>query len=427
MSIHTIIEILKEAILICLDYWWLIAPAVLWILLKTTWVNYIQEKYIKSIEWDLLEIKVPKEIEKRPKTMEETLAGLYSNLDVIIDTLYDVYLDGMVESWFSLEIVSFAGDIHFYIRTPSKVRGIVESQIYSQHPEAEITKVDDYVNNVPDDIPSKDYDLWGTEMILEKEDAYPLRVYKDFEDTAMGEFVDPMSSIIEGVSELSKGEQLWIQILIRPADEKWKEEGTSLVMKLIGRKGKSKPSGFFGIMRDELADMIRNVVQGVFYVPPPMERAETTKDDEYKSLMLHLSPGEKETVTAIDDNIKKHGYNTKIRWIYVAKRDIFNKTRGNGIAFTYWTQFGSSNLNNLIPDSYSKTSAYYYLTKLRKAVRKRRVLRKYKKREMREKGFVLNIEELATIFHFPTIEVKAPAAPRVEAKKVKPPSGLPVE
>ena len=426
MSIYTIIEILKETKAVCFDYWWLVAPAVLWILFKITWMNYIQEKYIKSIKWDLLEIKVPKEIEKRPKTMEEVFSGLHSNLDVMIDTLYDIYLGGVVETWFSLEIVSFGSDIHFYVRTPSDVRGIVESQIYSQHPEAEIVKVDDYVDNIPDDIPSKDYDLWGTEMVLQKEDAYPLRVYKDFEDTATGEFIDPISGIIEGVSGFSKGEQLWIQILIRPTDDKWQEEGVKLVMKLIGRKGKKKSSGFFGIIWAEIADILRNIIQGFFYVPPPMEKGKTAEDEEYKSLMLHLSPGEKDTVTAIDDNIKKHGYFTKIRWIYVAKRDIFNKTRGAGTVFTYWSQFGSSNLNNLIPDSYTKTSAYYYLTELRKAVRKRRVLRKYKKREMRERGFVLNTEELATLFHFPTEEVKAPVAPRVEAKKVKPPAQLPV-
>jgi len=427
MSIYTIFEILKEAKSVCFDYWWIVAPVILWLLFKITWMNYIQGKYIKNIRWDLLEIKVPKELEKRPKTMEEVFSGLYSNFQVVIDTTFDVHLDGMVESWFSLEIVSFGGDIHFYIRTPDILRGLVESQIYAQHPEAEITKVEDYVNNVPDDIPSKDYNLWGTEMVLEKEDAYPLRVYKDFEDTAIGEFVDPVASIVEGASELSPGEQIWIQILIRPADDKWKEEGRSLVMKLIGRKDKKKTGGFLGTLRDEFFDMVRNVIQGFFYVPPPMEKREGSSDDEYQSLMLHLSPGEKETVTAIDDNIKKHGYATKIRWVYLAKADIFDKIRGNGIIFTYWTQFGSLNLNNLIPDSYTKTSAYYYLTELRKAARKRRILRKYKEREFRERGFVLNIEELATLFHFPTMEVKAPIVPRVEAKKVKPPSRLPVE
>ena len=142
--------------------------------------------------------------------------------------------------------------------------------------------------------------------------------------------------------------------------------------------------------------------------------------------MLYLSPGEKDVVTAIDNNIKKPGFETDIRWIYLAKRDVFDKVKGCGICFSYFTQFGSQDLNHLYPDAHTKTIAYYFLTEFRKAIRKRAILRKYKRREFDKKGYVLNIEELATVFHFPTIEVKAPVAPRVEAKKSKPPKGLPI-
>ncbi len=141
--------------------------------------------------------------------------------------------------------------------------------------------------------------------------------------------------------------------------------------------------------------------------------------------MLHLSPGEKDVVTAIDNSTKKPGFETDIRWMYLAERDIFDKIKGCTIAFSYFAQFGSQDLNYLYPDSNTKTSAYYLFTELRKATRKRKLLRKYKRREFDKKGYVLNIEELATIFHLPTIEVKAPVAPRVEAKKSKPPKGLP--
>ena len=41
--------------------------------------------------------------------------------------------------------------------------------------------------------------------------------------------------------------------------------------------------------------------------------------------------------------------------------------------------------------------------------------------------FVFNTEELATIFHFPTIDVKTPMMPRVEAKRGVAPSNLPTE
>ena len=44
-----------------------------------------------------------------------------------------------------------------------------------------------------------------------------------------------------------------------------------------------------------------------------------------------------------------------------------------------------------------------------------------------EKYFILNTEELATIFHLPGLEVKAPLFPRVEAKKGQPPAGLAIE
>lgn len=427
--LYLLTESLKEAAIFYYNYWWFFTPLVLWPVFQLAWVNYIQEKYIRSIKWNLLEVKISREIEKRPKTMEEFFAGIYSSNDVMIDTLYDVYLEGVVDLWFSFEIVSIEGDIHFYIRTPVKSRDMIESQIYAQYPDAEIKEVEDYVTDIPNDIPSKDYDLWGTDMTLGREDAYPLRTYKEFEDQASGEFVDPISNIIEGVSKLNKGEQLWIQILVRATGNEWKEEANDLVLDLIGRKKKKKTSGsLYSLLTNELADIGRYILFGLFSAVKPIEETEKekTKEEEAISLMLHLSPGEKDVVTAIDNSTKKPGFETDIRWIYLAKRDIFDKIKGNAIGFSYFAQFGSQDLNFLIPESTSKTSAYYFFTEFRKAIRKRKILRKYKRREFDKKGYVLNVEELATIFHLPTFEVKAPVAPRVEAKKSKPPAGLPI-
>ena len=220
-----------------------------------------------------------------------------------------------------------------------------------------------------------------------------------------------------------------MQFLVRATNDEWKQEANNLVLDLIGRKRKKKASNNpFSVIKDEIVDIVRYIAFGFFTVVNPAGESERegTKEEESISLMLHLSPGEKDVVTAIDNSTKKPGFETDIRWMYLAKRDIFNKVRGCGICFSYFAQFGSQDLNYLHPDKNTKTSAYYFLTEFRKAIRKRKLLRKYKRREFDEKGYVLNVEELATIFHFPTIEVKAPVAPRVEARKSKPPSGLPM-
>ncbi|MCK4591966.1 hypothetical protein KAT63_00830 [Candidatus Parcubacteria bacterium] len=427
-SSFVIAESLKEALIFYREWWWFFTPLVLWPIFELAWISYVQEKHIRNIKWKLLEVKIPKEIEKRPKTMEEFFSAIYSTFDVIIDTLYDVYLEGIVDIWFSLEIVSIEGDIHFYIRTPVKSLEMVESQIYAQYPEAEIKEVEDYVTDVPDDIPSKDYELWGADMKLNKEDAYPLRIYKEFEDPASGEFVDPISNIVEGVSKLQKGEQLWIQILIRAVGDDWKKEADSLVLKLIGRKDNKnkKGEGFFSLIVSEIVDLGRYTILGFFSPQSLIEKEDKKEKKEEISMMLHLSPGEKDVVTAIENNTRRPGFETDIRWIYLSKRDIFDKTKGNAIAFSYFSQFGSQDLNSFAPDGKTKTSAYYFLTEYRKALKKRKILRRYKKREFDQRSYVLNTEELATLFHFPTIEVKAPVAPRVEAKKGKPPAELPI-
>lgn len=422
---EVLFETLKESASIFSNYWWFFTPLALWHIFKIAWVNYIHEKYIRSIEWDLIEVIIPKEIEKRPKNMEELYSGIYSYYDVVVDTLYDIYLKGMIDAWFSLEIVSIDGDIHFFIRTPTLSRKVIEAQIYAQYSDAEIRDVEDYVLNVPNDIPSKDYELWGTEMKLIKEDAYPIRTYKEFEDTASGEFVDPMSNIIEGVNKLQKGEQIWIQFLIRPANDDWKKEANELILELIGRKKKKKSGNPFDVLLQELYDIGRYILLGFFTTVNPLEKADEKKEKDPVSLMLHLSPAEKDVVIAIGESTKKPGFETCIRWIYLSKRDIFNKTKGNAIVFTYFSQFGSKDRNSFAPDADTKTSAYYFFTDFRKALRKRAVLRRYKRREFDKKGYVLNTEELATMFHFPTIEVKAPTVSRVEAKKGKPPAELP--
>jgi hypothetical protein len=92
-------------------------------------------------------------------------------------------------------------------------------------------------------------------------------------------------------------------------------------------------------------------------------------------------------------------------------------------------QFGTQNLNRLVVNKKTRTKIDYFFIKSRVLARQRRILWGYRYRSMKRgrRGLIMNTEELASLWHFPVLEVKAPSVQKVEAKKAQPPSGLPIE
>ena len=211
-------EVFKLALKIFLEYWWFIPPVALFFIFRGLQLDYVRTKYINSLKWILLEIKIPKEVVKTPKAMEQIFAGLHGTEGA--PNFVEKWFKGEVPDWFSLEIIGKGGDVHFLIRTLENYRNLVEAQIYAQYPDAEIAEVEDYINILPKKIPSDDYDIWGTELLLTKEDAYPIRTYLYFFEAAKEEErIDPLASLSEILSSLSSDEHIWIQILISATDD----------------------------------------------------------------------------------------------------------------------------------------------------------------------------------------------------------------
>ena len=415
-----------------LSAWWIIIPLILLFIFKELWLEYIQTKYIKSQGEVLLEIRIPKDVERSPKIDEQIFSGLHGIQKG--GNLIEKYWKGYIQEWFSFEIVGREGDIHFFVRTLPKFRNLAEAQIYAQYPQAEIAEVDDYVSSVPQDIPNEKHNLYGAELTLYKPDAYPIRTYPQFEDPISGTMIDPLSSLAETLNKLGEGEQIWIQFLVKPVDDKWKEAGERLIAKLIGRKVKEKKNLILSKIVDEIGDYGRYLAEAPFNVPEP-RKVEEKKEDRgpLENLMMTLTPGEREVVEALGKNIAKIGFKTKIRFLYLGRSDVFAKANVSAIVGAF-KQFNTQNLNGFMPDKKTKTTIDYFFKRFRETYRKRKIFAQYKQRHFREKRlfrpnrkvFILNTEELATIYHYPSIEVKAPMVPRVEAKKGEPPTGLPV-
>jgi hypothetical protein len=406
---------------------WIWLPFVLAAIFFKSWMYYIQRFYWRKLDWILLEVKPPKEIEKSPKNMEQIFAGLWGAWGTI-STKYEKYIKGVMQEYFSFEIVGLNGEIHFYLRTVKKYRNLVEAQVYSQYPQAEIREVEDYVNKVSADIPNKNWNLWGCRLRLDKDSAYPIRTYPHLIDITKTDqpFFDPLAGLMELMGKLKTGEQIWVQLVFRPTPDDWQREAIKIAAKLLGKK---EPAAAEGVIKQDIRTWWE-AIYDTFYTfildkPAPLRASEKATNEPH-SLMMFLSPGEKEIISGIEEKASKKGYEAKMQWVYIARQDLFSMGYVSAV-MGILNQFANLNMNSLKPDAPTMTKANYAFAKTRKAYKQRVLMKMLRSRVFFEKGFILNIEELATLFHFPTVAVQAPMTPYVELKKGGPPVDLPLE
>src|SRR3989344_6756372 len=135
------------------------------------WIHYIRQDFISGIDYVLLEIVPPRDVLRSPKAMEL----FFSN--ALYHWSYkggkEEYWQGAVWFWFSLEIASIDGQVHFYVRTPSRIRSLIETQIYAQYPQSQVKAVEDYTLAVDEISPKSAWNGWGCEFKLLKPEAYP--------------------------------------------------------------------------------------------------------------------------------------------------------------------------------------------------------------------------------------------------------------
>jgi len=407
---------------------WIWLPFVLAAVFFVSWMYYIQRFFWMQWDWITLEVKPPKEVESSPKNMEQIFAGLWGIMGTV-GYKYEKYIKGYIQEYMSFELVGINGEAHFYLHIQGKFRNLIEAQIYSQYPQAEVREVEDYVWKVPADIPNKKWNLWGCRLVpsRDKEGYYPIRTYVDLMDVNKTDepFFDPIAGLMEVFGKLKQGEQIWLQIIFRPAPDDWQAEARKVSDKLLGKRDAEKSEGFFTKEARTWGESFYDVGYSFITGKPAPIRSENKKD-EPRSLALFLSPGEKDIIAAIELKAGKKGFDTKINFVYIARAEIFTMTNVSA-PMGIIAQLANLNMNSLKPDKTLITKAYYLFAKARKAYKQRILMRMMRSRSFWEKGFILNIEELATLFHFPTIGVKGPVTPYMETRKGGAPVDLPME
>lgn len=406
--------------------WWLLIPVIILLpLFLDAWLWWRRELWEQKQKYVLLEIRTPPEVLKPYRAMEQVFSSIWSIYSSLSwRKLKRKWWDGRKMYYFCLEIASIADKPHFFVRMRQEHQDTFKAAIYSQYPDIEIEQVDDYSKYISQNVPNKDWDVYGFDEVPIKSDVYPLKTYPQFfeeraEITKEEKRVDPISTLLEGLAELKPGEQMWIQIRVMPVTPKennYKTRGKKLIDRLVYRREKKKKSivGEFG-----------EALVG------PRKREERKEGEAFIPPEMKLTPREREIVKSIEDKIGKEVFQCNIRGVYFGKRDIFQRGRRT-LAEQFFASFNTQDLNGIKKWRKTKTRIYHFWIKRRLYLRKRRMFRRYVLRETplypRQGGtFILSTEELATIFH-PPIEagVIGTFLPLVESKKAEAPAGLPI-
>lgn len=406
--------------------WVPIAVVLLWGF-SQLWINYRQGLYQKKIRWVLLAIDVPSATEQSPKAVENLFSGICGARSSLL--WKDKWIAGKCDPTFSLEIASDEGYVQFYIRTEERFRDLIEAAIYAHYPDAQIAVAEDYTNIMPTVYPNDDYDMWGVEHTLKSDYIFPLRTYVDFEDRVAGEIKDPLAQILEQMARMGPGEHLWTQIIIRLEGNDWKKKGEKYINKTYGVEEKVKPSGPEQMVRGilELPSGVTEQLMGVkltdmlFGAPP-----EKKEEDQWRA--FKITAMEKESVDSVLRKIGKVGFGIKTRTVYCARKGVYALYKRAPIVKGLFHQYTHLNLNafSLYPPSIPRDDYFWQRWTI---MQKKSILAAAFKGRSFSKGatqFYLNVEELASLWHFPPITIKAPLIKKAEAKRGEPPVGLPI-
>ena len=385
------------------------------------WHNFIywkQSKFGAKQTYIYLAIDIPRNNIQTPSAVENifiALAGAHMPLD-----WHEATFKGEYQLSMSCEIVSIDGFIQFIIRTPVQWRNLVESAVYAQYSEAEITEVTDYTADITTTFPSEEFNLWGADLVFTNKDYYPIRTYKEFEQSLDQEFKDPLAAVLEVMGKIGKGEQIWVQMILSPANIGWQKSGIKAVNKLLGIPEKHKQT-----LMDKIADAPMNALvkvgDEIFQREADSKKEERTGPD-----MLNLDPMTKRQVDGILRKVEQICFNVKLRFGYYGKREVFKKGLGVAGMMGSYKQFGSTALNGFKPGG-NKTQAKLWMKKKRMSYWQNKFLADYKSRngDTCDGKQLMCVEELATLFHFPNIDIKAPMVKMIDAKKSQGPIGLP--
>ncbi len=425
-------EMISAGVMIFARGGWVVVSALIFYMLFRVYRDTIQGYFVDSQKRVYFHVKIEKE------NLQSTLAveQIFSSLHAIQTnfTWADMNLEGMVNLWVSFEIVSLGGKISYIVSAPEKYAQLLHASIYAQYPNAEISEVEDYMKNLSHYKDHGPWQMWGTEWVMTHDYAYPIRTYREFEHPSAEEpIIDPLTALFEALTKAEAHELMAVQIVIKPlADKEWMPHCKEVVKEL--KEEIVHKHSFAELLFPPLRWMHeKTFIQVVSDSRKPS--AHGHEDESKQPKVMRMTEGERNIIKGIETKMTKPGWATKMRHLYIAPREQFDGTKKQLLigAFRPFS-LGS---NNLKPDVNVTWTNYQYaifkhledpFVQFEIIEKKHRFLMGFVKRSMKigADPMIMNIEELATIYHFPLATASTAPVERIDIKKGQPPADLPI-
>lgn len=382
----------------------------LWLVLK-------RSEFIAKQKYVLLEIKPPRNLVKTPLAMEAFFSAIH--LAPGESTWYARWILGGVRPWWSLEIASFEGQVHFFIWTRATYRRIIEGQIYAQYPGAQVVEAPDYTRLIS--ATPEEWGIWGCDFKHTANAPLPIKTYIEYgldKIQEEPEQVDPLANLIEFMGSVGKGEYLWLQFVIRvhrgERYHKLNEDGDPYTWKDEAK---------------ELVEEIRRATRDPYTDPATGEE---------RPGFPNPTKGQSEKIAAIERNVSKLGFDVGARCVYLARPEKFNpisithmiglfkpfSSEGwNGINSSAWLK----NFDDYPWELFAEKAKDHYRRELVEAFRRRQFFYDpFGHGISPNDAMVMSTEELATVFHIPSRSVETPGLGRIQSATGEAPPNLPV-
>jgi hypothetical protein len=321
-----------------------------------------------------MRLMVPKNNDRTPAAAELLFAALHGVFNY----------SSKVQPEMSFEIVSINKFIQFYFSVPRELREFVEGQFYAQYPTVEISQVDDYTQKVFEEKYVVGYDVQTT-----KEDVYPIKTFQNFD-------VDPLSGITSVLSQLGSNEEVWIQVCISPVADTWQKKAISYVKAIHSGRDPNEP--FWKTILKGMGTVAQSTAQATMQSPTSAPK------------QIEISGPASLAMSGIEAKATKLGFKTKMRVVSLSGDYTRSRQNAHSIAGAL-KQYNTTNMNGFIQGNLVEGAPIVDL---------------YRRRTVGNGGYILNIEEIASIFHLPGVSVETPAMDWAGSKKGEPPQNLPV-